>query len=174
MKMSKLDVYGYTILGIRVKYNDFFATTNTYTTCNNNHIGDKEARYCAKCGKSTIRQQVREPRENLIEYAKKYYPDVKKENDEIDIMKVWQTLRYGKESPCIVNINAIQVEDEKMPSIAIGSRIGETKSHRTGIKPAAVPLSIVEEEKQKILKLAEQLGIKENYFELFTCSSITY
>lgn len=163
-----LDIYNYLVVGIRVKYMDFFKTTGVKKICDEKHINNEKSNFCSQCGNKLKEYKVKEPTNNFIEYIKNTY----KEPD-ATASKVWEELKTLDGHPSIFNINSIQTDGDKLPPIAIGIKIGEVKGNQTA-NPISLPLYKIKEEANKVMEMAKKMGIHNDTIEIFTCSYITY
>lgn len=168
-----LDVHSYTILGIRIKREDLFTYTGMQRKC----IGclqiftDENIKFCPYDGHKISSINVEEPTPKFAQYCKE--KDVTPES-------CWEDLRdksFYKNEVGICRIEQMQTAEERAKhKYAIGFRIGETDSHRSGYKAecASIPLSSLDELSKSILKEAGKIGLEDDELEIFTCAYFSY
>ena len=168
-----LDVSGYTIVGIRVKYSDFFTKTGLKLGCSHcGRDGQQNELYCPNDGKKLVKMALEEPTPGFAKYVQSG-----DDTPEDTYRGLCDTYYDDDDVVGIHAINAIQDGDND-GEIAIGKCIGSTGSIRSSSRAhevIALPISQLKDIVGDIKAFAEELGIAtDREPEIFTAVSVSY
>lgn len=153
-----LDVHGYMIMGVPVAETDLFVTEKKFVNkCDKCEVDLKEGRrFCSNCGNEFKRVNVSTPTKGLLNLLKEQGLDDFVPENVRDLEGI------------VYNVNSHQTYEDERPWLAVGVRIRETGSHRSGrSEPCSASWLRLEEAKATALRMATTLRVRNPEVQIY-------